>query len=94
MEDDNEKIETIKVTDENGLEREAEVLAFFQLKSNDKHYLIYTFNEPAGDDLVTIHASTVKENEDGSYNLIGIDDENEWTEVKKVMRDIIKNSKE
>jgi uncharacterized protein YrzB (UPF0473 family) len=94
MEDNNDKIETIRVTDENGLEREAEVLSFFKLKSNDKEYLIYTFNEPAGDDLVTIHASTVQVNADGTYTLLGIDDENEWTEVKKVMRDIIKNSKE
>jgi len=92
--EDNKEIQTIKVTDENGLEREAEVLLFFKLKENGKEYLIYTFNEPAGDDMVTIHASTVKEEADGSYTLLGIDDENEWTEVKKVMRDVIKSSKE
>jgi len=86
--------EIIKITDENGLERDAQVLAFFKLKSNEKEYLIYTFNEPAGDDMVTIHASTVQTNEDGSYTLLGIEDENDWVEVKKVMRDIIKSSKE
>lgn len=88
------KKETIKITDANGLEREAEVLTYFKLKENNKNYIIYTFNEPAGDELVTVHASCVVSKENGDFDLMGIDDENEWNKVKEVMRDIIKSSKE
>lgn len=94
MPEKDENRQIIKITDDNGLEREAEVLLFFKLKENGKEYIIYTFNEPAGEDLVTIHASTVKENQDGSFEFLGIDDEAEWTKVKDVMREVIKNSKE
>lgn len=93
MNNEEKQRQIIKITDENGLEREAEVLLFFKNNDNNKDYLVYTFNESAGDDLVTIHASTVETNPDGSYNLLGIDDDNEWAKVKEVMRDVIKENK-
>ena len=84
-----EKIQKIRVKKSNGEEVEAEVLLCFELEKTGKNYILYTFNEVDAQNMETIHASVIKENETG-YQLDVIP-EDEWKSVKEVMREIIRN---
>ena len=84
-----EELQKIRVKKSNGEEVEAEVLLCFELEKTGKSYLLYTFNEVDSQKMETIHASVIKENENG-YQLDTIPDD-EWTEVKEIMREIIRN---
>ena len=86
--------EVITIIDENGEKKEAEVLLYFKLEENGKDYLIYTFNEVAGDDLVTVHTSEVTKNENGEPVLSAVESDDEWAKIKDVMRKVIKENKE
>ncbi len=84
-----EELQKIRVKKSNGEEVEAEVLLCFELEKTGKSYILYTFNEVDSQKMETIHASVIKENENG-YQLDTIPDD-EWTEVKEIMREIIRN---
>lgn len=84
-----EKLQKITVKKSNGEETEAEVILCFELKTTGKNYILYTFNEVNDKDMETIHASILTETKDG-YELDKIP-EDEWKEVKEVMREIIRN---
>ena len=84
--DDQQKI---KVKRLNGEEAEAEILLCFELETTGKKYILYTFNEIDSKNMETIHASVLTENEQG-YQLDKIP-EDEWKEVKEVMREVIRN---
>ena len=84
-----ESLQKIKVKKANGEIAEAEVLLCFALEENGKNYILYTFNEVDEQDMETVHASIITETEDG-YELEAIPPK-EWSEVKDVMRDIIRN---
>ena len=86
----NEK-EIIKINDENGVEKEVQVVARFSLKTNDKDYLIYTENKIDSNGNVEVCTSEVIKNSDGTVSLGGVDDETVWSEIKKVMLDIAKD---
>jgi uncharacterized protein YrzB (UPF0473 family) len=87
-----EEKETLKIIDENGEEKEVEVLSFFTLKSNGKDYLIYTENEEDADGNVITYASEVDEKEDGeNVELKGITDEAVLKEVQEYMLKILKD---
>lgn len=79
----------IKVRKPNGEDAEAEMLMCFELEKTGKRYILYTFNEIDDKDMETIHAAVITENKDG-YQLDRIP-EDEWKEVKEVMREIIRN---
>lgn len=84
-----EELQKIRVKKSNGEEVEAEVLLCFELEKTGKNYILYTFNEVDSQKMETIHASVIKENDEG-YQLDVIPNE-EWTAVKEVMREIIRN---
>ena len=84
-----DELQKIKVKKSNGEETEAEVLLCFELEKTGKKYILYTFNEVDDKNMETIHASILNENKDG-YQLDTIP-EDEWKEVKEVMREIIRN---
>ncbi len=84
-----ETLQKLKVKKSNGEETEAEVLLCFELEKTGKKYILYTLDEVDDKDMETIHASVLNENEDG-YQLDKIP-EDEWKEVKEVMREIIRN---
>lgn len=84
-----EEVQKIKVKKSNGEEVEAEVLLCFELEKTGKNYILYTFNEVDNQRMETIHASTIKENENG-YQLDTIPDD-EWSMVKELMREVIRN---
>lgn len=86
----NEK-EIIKIIDENGAEKEVQVVAHFTLKTNEKDYLIYTENKIDSSGNVEVCTSEIIKNSDGTVSLSGVDDESIWSEIKKVMLDIAKD---
>ncbi len=80
---------TIVVLDEEGKEREAEVLSVFSLSENGKKYIIYTLNEKDENNMVKIYVSILNE-KDGMYTFEAIESDEEWTQVKTVMKQIAK----
>lgn len=75
----------IVVLDQNGEEKEAEVLANFKLPKFNKEYILYTFNEKDANEMVTLHASVVLE-KDGMYSFNNIESEEEWSMIKEIMK--------
>ena len=84
-----DEIKKIRVMKSNGEELVADVLFCFELEKTGKKYILYTFNEVDRQNMNTIHASVIKENENG-YQLDTMP-EDEWAAVKEVMREIIRN---
>lgn len=89
--DDKEK--KIIVVDQDGSEKEAEVLNVFKLKSNESNYMLYTLNETDEAGMVKIYASRMVE-KDGMYSFETIEDDSEWVQVKEAMKEIAKLGKE
>lgn len=88
---DNKK--SIKIKDINGVEKEGELLVFFDLTSTGKDYMIYTFNEKDEHGLVKIYASEVSLN-DNVYQFLGIRTDEEWTSIKEVIKNLARVGKE
>lgn len=86
-----EENKTIKIFDENGVEKEVEVVAYFTLTMNNKDYLIYTENKEDANGNVEVYTSEVVHKDDDTTELLGIDDDNVWAEIKKVMIEIAKD---
>ena len=88
----NENVEKQIVTmiTPDGEEVDVEVLLFFELESNHKEYLIYTYNEKDKNNMITVYASSFVE-EENSYHLRPIETEEELDQVKEVMRQAIKS---
>lgn len=83
--------EMINIIDETGTAKQVEVVAYFNLKSNGKNYLIYTENKTDVSGNVEVYTSEIVDNNDGTATLTGINDDNVWVEIKKVMLDIAKD---
>lgn len=81
--------EIVTLVTPDGKEVEAEVLIFFELDSTQKKYLVYTYNEKDKNNMITVYASTFVEEEDKFY-LDAIESDDEWEQVKEVMRQTIK----
>lgn len=82
--------EMIKVIDEKGIEKEAEVVLCFE--KDNKNFIIYTFNETDDNGMIILYSSMVRsENGENIFEKINADD---WTMVKEVMNKIVKEWKE
>ena len=84
-----EEKDIIKIIDEDGVEKEVEVLNFFTLKSNGKDYMTYTENKEDAKGNIIIYTSEVIDKGD-SVELAGITDENVLKEIKEVIIDLAK----
>ena len=82
--------EIIKVIDENGVEREAEVVLGFE--KDNKNFVIYTFNDADEAGMNILYSSIIKE-ENGEITFEKLND-SDWDMAKKLMNDIVKNWKE
>lgn len=85
----NEK-EILKVTDENGVEEEVEVLSYFTLDSNGKDYLIYTDKDSEEDEngnVLTYISEVIKDND--SIELKEVRDENILNEIREIVTEIV-----
>ena len=75
----------INVINANGAEVQAEVLATFLVEDLSKKYIIYTLNEENENGMVKIYVAELRE-ENGTYNLISIDSDDEWNMIKEIMK--------
>ena len=72
-----------------GTKEEVEVLLAFVFNDNNKEYVIYTKNEVDDNGNVTIYISNVTRIGD-SITLSTVSDDNEWTRIKNVLRELSK----
>ena len=77
----------INVYDENGILEEIEVLDVFNIEGYDKEYILYTKNKEVDNDNIEVYVSILKEDND-SYLLANIDDENEWNAVQQAIKEM------
>ena len=85
---DNKKM--MSIIDENGVEKQVEILSFFTLTSNNKKYVAYTDGQEDENGNVIICTAEVSEKEDGSLEFLGITDPNVVEEIKNVIIDLAK----
>lgn len=85
-----EEKKMITLTLENGAKEEVELLLSFKFNDNNKEYIIYTKNETDENGNVTIYVSNVtRVGEDITLNTIS--DDNEWSRIKDLLRELSKN---
>ena len=87
MENSNKQMLTIVSKD--GSVKEVEVILAFEFKDNKNEYVIYTKNEKDENGNVTVYVSNV-DRSSGKPVLKGVDDEQEWTRIKDVLRELSK----
>jgi len=85
----NDKKNIMVTTMQDGSKEEVEVLLAFKFNDNNKEYVIYTKNEVDENGNVTIYISNVTRNGD-NVNLTTVADDNEWTRIKNVLRELSK----
>ncbi len=85
----NDKKNIMVTTMQDGSKEEVEVLLAFKFNDNNKEYVIYTKNEVDENGNVTIYISNVIRNGD-NVNLTTVADDNEWTRIKNVLRELSK----
>ncbi len=73
-----------------GTKEEVEVLLAFKFNDNNKEYVIYTKNEIDDNGNVTIYISNVTRM-GNNITLSTVSDENEWTRIKNVLRELSKS---
>ncbi len=73
-----------------GTKEEVEVLLAFKFNDNNKEYVIYTKNEVDDNGNVTIYISNVAR-AGGNVTLSTVSDDNEWTRIKNVLRELSKS---
>ena len=81
---------TIKITNENGEIKEAEVVLCFE--KDGKKFAIYTFNEKDSNDTIILYSSIIeKESGKNVFKKMADDD---WNMVKQMMNSIVKEWEE
>lgn len=88
---ENQEIEKkmMSIVADDGSIEEVEVILAFEFKDNKKEYVVYTKNEKDENDNITIYVSNV-DRSSGEAKLLGVDDEEEWSRVKDVLRELSK----
>ena len=79
----------LTIIDEEGNEQEVEVIVAFEFKDTEQEYVVYTQNETDDNGNITIYVSKINE-VDGESKLSGIDDDEEWSRIKDVLRELSK----
>ena len=79
----------LTIIDEEGNEQEVEVIVAFEFKDTEQEYVVYTQNETDDNGNITIYVSKINE-VDGESKLTGIDEEEEWSRIKDVLRELSK----
>ncbi len=76
-------------TKPDGTKEEVEVILSFKFNDNNKEYAIYTKNEIDENGNVTIYISNVIK-DGNNITLATVPDDNEWTRIKNVLRELSK----
>jgi len=80
----------MSIISEDGTTEEVEVILAFEFKDNKKEYVIYTRNEKDENGNITVYVSNI-DRSSGEPKLVGIDDEEEWSRIKDVLRELSKS---
>ena len=78
---------TFKMVDENGVEKECEVLFTFESEETNKNYIVYTDNTLDESGNIRVYASTYNPEEPNS-KLLPIETEKEWDIIKTILSQI------
>lgn len=89
MNETNEERKILTIVDKQGNQMEVEVVIAFRVETTGKEYVIYTKNEKDEQGNITIYVSAFIEIE-GQKQLIGIVDEQEWEQIKEIIRQLAK----
>lgn len=79
---------TVKLTKQNGESFSAEIISYFEIVNTKKKYLFYTLNEAVENGLVKMYVSEVSD----SMNVTEAITDEEWSQIKAVMKSILTNS--
>ncbi len=86
----NDKKNVMITTLPDGTKEEVEVLLAFKFNDNNKEYVIYTKNEVDDKGNVTIYISNV-DRVGNNVTLSTVSDDNDWTRIKNVLRELSKS---
>ena len=89
---ENQEVEKkmMSIVAEDGSIEEVEVILAFEFKDTKKEYVIYTKNEKDDNDNITVYVSHV-DRSTGEPKLLGVEDEEEWSRIKDVLRELSKS---
>ena len=89
---ENQEVEKkmMSIVAEDGSVEEVEVILAFEFKDTKKEYVIYTKNEKDDNDNITVYVSHV-DRTSGEPKLLGVEDEEEWSRIKDVLRELSKS---
>ena len=88
VEKQNEK-KVMSIVTNNGAIEDVEVILAFEFKDTNKEYVVYTKNEKDENGNVTVYVSNIDRSGD-EPKLVGVENENEWNEIKDVLRELSK----
>lgn len=92
-----EKI-TFKLTDENGVDTEYEVLLTFESNETNKNYMLYTDNTIDEEGNVKVYASIYEPKEDGTIDenttLKPVETDSEWKIIETILDELQKDATE
>ena len=80
----------MSIVAEDGSVEEVEVILAFEFKDTKKEYVIYTKNEKDDNDNITVYVSHV-DRSTVEPKLVGVEDEEEWSRIKDVLRELSKS---
>ncbi len=78
---DNRKV---KIVDEHGIDREANIICKFSIE--DKDYVLYSIERDVEND--NLFVSKLFNNNDGTSNIVDIEDENEKNKIGEVVKEL------
>lgn len=78
----------ITVSPENGQPFEADLVMAFEIIETGNKYVVYTLNEKLDNDLVKLYVAGVTNNE-GKDVAKSISSEEEWNQIKEIMKEVI-----
>ena len=76
---------TVKIIDEHGIDRTANIICKFTI--DDKDYVLYSIERDDEND--NLFVSKLMSNNDGTANMVDIEDENEKARISEVVKELI-----
>ena len=79
-----EEKKILKLIDEDGVEKEYEILLAYKWTKTGKNYVVYTDNTHGDDGELNIYAAIYYPDDDGRFEFIESDEE--WQEIDKILK--------
>lgn len=80
------------IINEEGIREEAQILAKYKL-SNSNNYITYTYGEINDNQMIKIYSTGIME-DSGNYSYKEIETNDEWTQIKDVMKELARDPNE